>query len=178
LKTVRHILGLVLGFGLNGVIIPFSIYHVNIFCDKLLGFETFGTDAIRTPLGILFLSVGLFFVFWANTLLIFRGKGGPFNYHRLVTISPTTKKLVTTGPYRYTRNPMAFGAFTAYISIPIFIGSISGIILFFFFLFLAYLYFKKIEEKRLLEHFGEEFEEYRNRVSLIFPLPPRKAKTD
>ena len=174
LKSLRHILGLFLGFGLNGVIIPFAIYHVNIFCDRLLGFETFGTDAVRIPFGIIFLSVGLFFVFWANAMLVIRGKGGPFNYHRLVTISPVTKKLVTTGPYRYTRNPMAFGAFTAYLSIPIFIGSISGILLFFFFFALAYLYFKKIEEKRLLEHFGAEFEEYRRRVSLIVPLPPKK----
>ena len=177
MRTVRHILGLIAGFGFHGVIMPFAIYHVNLFCDRLLGFYPFGDFSWRKPVAIAFLSIGLLFVFWANTYLVIIGKGGPFNYHRVVKISPKTERLVTGGPYRFTRNPMAFGAFTAYLSIPIFIGSISGILLFFFFFFLALLYFRNIEEPRLLEEFGDEYARYRERVSQILPLPPKSKKT-
>lgn len=176
MKTVRHVLGLVAGFGFHGVIMPFAIYHVNLFCDRLMGFDPFGDFSWRKPVAIVFLSVGLLFVFWANTYLVIIGKGGPFNYHRVVKISPKTERLVTGGPYLFTRNPMAFGAFTAYLSIPIFIGSISGILLFFFFFFLALLYFRHIEEPRLLDEFGDEYARYRRRVSQIIPLPPKSEK--
>jgi len=175
-KTIRQILGLIAGFGFHGVIMPFAIYHVNLFCDRLLGLDPFGDFSWRKPVAIVFLSVGLLFVFWANTYLVMIGKGGPFNYHRVVKISPKTEKLVTGGPYRFTRNPMAFGAFTAYLSIPIFIGSLSGILLFFFFFFLALRYFRNIEEPRLLEEFGDEYAQYRRRVSQIIPLPPKSEK--
>jgi protein-S-isoprenylcysteine O-methyltransferase Ste14 len=179
MRTFRHILGLVTGFGFHGVIMPFAIYHVNLFCDRLLGVDPFGDFSWRKPVAIVFLVIGLLFVFWANTYLVMIGKGGPFNYHRVVKISPKTERLVTGGPYRFTRNPMAFGAFTAYLSIPIFIGSISGIILFFFFFLLALRYFKHIEEPRLLEEFGEEYARYKERVSQVIPLPPRsKNKGD
>ena len=177
-RTLRHILGLIAGFGFHGVIMPFAIYHVNLFCDRLLGLDPFGDFSWRKPVAIVFLSLGLLFVFWANTYLVMIGKGGPFNYHRVVKISPKTQKLVTGGPYRFTRNPMAFGAFTAYLSIPIFIGSISGILLFFVFFYLALLYFRHIEEPRLLEEFGDEYTRYRRRVSQIFPLPPKSEKRE
>jgi len=176
MKTIRHVLGLITGFGFHGVIMPFTIYHVNLFCDRLLGLDPFGDFSWRKPVAIVFLSLGLLFVFWANTYLVIIGKGGPFNYHRIVKISPKTEKLVTGGPYRITRNPMAFGAFTAYLSIPIFIGSVSGILLFFFFFYLALLYFRHIEEPRLLEEFGDEYAQYRRRVSLIVPLPPKSER--
>jgi len=179
MRTIRHILGLITGFGFHGVIMPFAIYHVNLFCDRVLGLDPFGDFSWRKPVAIVFLATGLLFVFWANTYLVIIGKGGPFNYHRLVKISPKTERLVTGGPYQFTRNPMAFGAFTAYLSIPIFIGSISGIVLFLFFFYLSLLYFKNIEEPRLLDEFGEEYAHYRERVSQIIPLPPRsKSKGD
>ena len=178
MRTVRHVLGLIAGFGFHGVIMPFAIYHVNIFCDGLLGLDPFGDFSWRKPVAIAFLSVGLLFVFWANTYLVLIGKGGPFNYHRIVKISPKTENLVTGGPYRFTRNPMAFGAFTAYLSIPIFIGSLSGILLFFFFFYLSLLYFRNIEEPRLLEEFVDEYARYRRRVSQIIPLPPKSEKRE
>jgi protein-S-isoprenylcysteine O-methyltransferase Ste14 len=38
----------------------------------------------------------------------------------------------------------------------------------------ASIYLKQVEEKRLLKDFGDEYEKYRKRVSILVPLPPGK----
>jgi protein-S-isoprenylcysteine O-methyltransferase Ste14 len=118
---------------------------------------------------MLFFLLGAFFLIWSNIFLLIVGKGGPtegFN----TSISPKTKNLVTKGPYRYTRNPMVFGAFSLYISIGIFLNSILCLISIFIFLYFVIKYLKLSEEKRLLKDFGDEFKDYKIKTPLLFPL--------
>jgi len=110
---------------------------------------------------------------WSNTALLFIGKGGPTEGFG-VEVSPRTKFLVTSGPYRYTRNPMVFGAYSIYLALAVFINSYQSIILVVIFLPVIIFYLKKSEEKRLLTDFGEDYLKYREKVSLLIPLPPKK----
>jgi protein-S-isoprenylcysteine O-methyltransferase Ste14 len=72
--------------------------------------------------------------------------------------------LVTTGVYRYTRNPMYLGMATALLGVTLWVGTLWGI--FVIFLFCIYLTrFQIMPEERLLEQkFGQEFHAYCARV--------------
>lgn len=110
---------------------------------------------------------------WSNIFLYEKGKGGPAEGLG-VAISPKTKKLVTTGPYKYTRNPMVFGAFCLYASLVIFLNSINGLICLLLLVIIAVIYLRLSEEKRLYTDFGDEFLEYRKKVPMIFPFKQGK----
>lgn len=74
-------------------------------------------------------------------------------------------KLVTTGPFRISRNPIYLGFLLIYFGFPIAIKSW----LFFLRIPLVIYFYKsaKREEKLLEEKFGKEFIEYKSRVPLI-----------
>jgi protein-S-isoprenylcysteine O-methyltransferase Ste14 len=71
---------------------------------------------------------------------------------------------VTTGIYRYTRNPMYLGMAIALLGVMLWAGTLGGI--FVIFLFCLYLTrFQIMPEERLLaQKFGQEFHAYRSRV--------------
>ena len=86
-----------------------------------------------------------------------------------VPLSPPPT-LVTSGPYRYARNPMLTGIFVQLFGIAILIKSLS---LFFAFTPLFILInvweLKKIEEPELEKRLGSGYREYKNRVPMFFP---------
>jgi len=173
-KLIRHIIGFILGITIFAVLIPAGLYFGSRALDGLLGISRFGTPLLRTILAALFLLPGLVFIAWSNLFLVVRGKGGPADGFG-VAVSPRTEKLVESGPYRYTRNPMVFGAHMCYLSIVIFIGSSVGLLVMAVFIPLTVFYLKRVEEPRLREDFGESYDDYRKRVSMIVPLPRRKG---
>lgn len=121
----------------------------------------------------------MIYILWSNASLVFTGKGGPADGFN-IPVSPRTKKLVTSGIYRYTRNPMIFGALSLYFSLGIFRNSIICITLIFILYFVLIFYLKQTEEKRLLKDFGEEFCEYKKSTPVIIPdfsLMTKKAFT-
>jgi protein-S-isoprenylcysteine O-methyltransferase Ste14 len=129
---------------------------------------------LRFALALPLLLVGLLFVLWSNVSLVTRGRGGPTDGFG-VAISPRTEKLVVSGPYQYSRNPMVFGVLSAYFSISLLLGSSGGLAVLAVLSPLFVFYLRRVEEPRLLIDFGEEYEEYRRNVSMIIPLPPRKG---
>lgn len=98
-------------------------------------------------------------IYWQH----WRGDGTPF------PLLPT-RRLLTDGPYRYCRNPMALGAvfwlagwaFLANSPAAIF-GGVS--------VFAAgiFTYHKLIEETELEARFGERYREYRKRTPFLLP---------
>lgn len=94
------------------------------------------------------------------------GRGTP------VPVQPPDR-LVVSGPFRFARHPMYVG----YVAIGAGVYLIEGhlaLLLYPVALFLlAQLYLVKLEEPRLAERFGEEYEEYCRRVPRW--LPPRSA---
>ena len=83
--------------------------------------------------------------------------------------------LIATGILAYTRNPMYFGILLIYVSIIFLSISIISIGL----LFLVFLIYNKMvnfEEKILLNMFGEQFSDYKKKVSKWVPNPFKKYK--
>jgi len=114
--------------------------------------------------------VGLFFLFWSVSAFWLIGKGTPVPF-----ASPT--RLVTSGPFRYTRNPIKLGANLFYFGMGTICDQfVTGLIMLIIGLVLGTVYHKCVEEKELLIRFGNEYEEYRERTSFLIPMPPRKHK--
>jgi protein-S-isoprenylcysteine O-methyltransferase Ste14 len=174
LRTVlRHITGYVAGFGIFMVGIPFGLYFVSKTLDRYLPIGLIPQTWLRMGLSLPVAALGIGFIVWSNLSLFFVGKGGPADGLG-IQISPRTKHLVTSGPYRYTRNPMVFGALSLYVGLAIFLDSAICLGLAALLFLSASIYLKQVEEKRLLKDFGDEYEKYRKRVSILVPLPPGK----
>jgi protein-S-isoprenylcysteine O-methyltransferase Ste14 len=121
-------------------------------------------------LGLTAISVGLIFILWSVFTFWFIGRGTP-----VPLASPI--RLVTSGPYKYTRNPLKLGAFLFYFGIGTICDELlTGLIMFAIALLLGILYHKNVEEKELTIRFGKEYKEYQKRTSFLIPLPPRKDK--
>jgi protein-S-isoprenylcysteine O-methyltransferase Ste14 len=120
------------------------------------------------------LIVGVIFAIWSNIDLLRIGKGGPTDIFN-IAISPRTKKLVISGPYRYTRNPMVFGMNSIYFAIAVYLNSLISLIFVILFLLVITIYLRLAEEKRLLKDFGNEYLEYKRNVSMIIPFLSKKT---
>ncbi len=164
-----------MGFTVFVLSIPVAIVYLSGIIDTALSLGRFADSTARLFFAVPIFAIGIFYALWSNLFLLLRGRGGPADGFG-VAVSPRTERLVTTGPYRNTRNPMVFGAFSAYFSIAIYIGSIGGLILLACFAVIVPLYLKKFEEMRLVADFGKNYEEYRRRVSMIVPFFRKKRK--
>lgn len=174
-NIIKHILGYILGSFVFLILMPFVIYLTSSISSASLGLNIFLIKLVGYLVAILLSGTGIVFVIWSNIDLFIVGKGGPTDFFNK-SISPRSKTLVINGPYRYTRNPMVFGMNALYISLSIFLNSLSALLFCFIFLSVVILYLKRTEEKRLLKDFGDEYLEYNKRVSMIFPLPSKKNK--
>jgi protein-S-isoprenylcysteine O-methyltransferase Ste14 len=92
-------------------------------------------------------------------------------------VSPKTQHLVVTGPYRYTRNPMLFGACAFYYGIAIYLNSVIASALVTLFMLFMLIFVKLTEEPRLLKDFGNDYAEYRQRVSMFVPWTPKRHRS-
>ena len=82
------------------------------------------------------------------------------------TLSPVdrTKKLVVSGLYGYSRNPMYWGVMLVLIGEALFFES-GGLWIYLLFIFAAFtLFILLVEEPRLKKDFGEQYNEYRKKV--------------
>lgn len=174
MKTLlRHIAGFTFGLTMFGILIPSGLINLAAWDHSLTHFTLIHSQTIRVIISIPFFLIGIVFIIWSNVFLVKIGEGGPAEAFN-ISISPKTKKLVTNGPYRYTRNPMMFGALTLYTSIGVFLNSALCLIAVLIFLLIAIFFLKFSEEKRLLKDFGDEFIEYRKSVSMFLPLKRKK----
>ena len=109
------------------------------------------------------LTVGGFaLVGWSVHIQYILGKGTP-------APMVATLKLVRTGPYACTRNPMTLGALFIYLGIGVWMGSgiVIALTLAVFSLLLAYIYVH--ETRELSERFGEAYLEYVKQTPFLFP---------
>jgi protein-S-isoprenylcysteine O-methyltransferase Ste14 len=109
------------------------------------------------PLGIALVAIAWIPSLWA--FIVFRREGTEIN-----PISPTNRKLVTRGPYRFTRNPMYLGLVILASGIAIWVGSAP-----FFFAPIAVFATANwvhipFEEAKMRRQFGEEYDSYVRQV--------------
>lgn len=78
-------------------------------------------------------------------------------------------RLVTTGIYRYVRHPAYSGTLLMYLGFPLALGSVGGFGLAIALGVPALIYRIRVEERALLQWFGEDYAEYRNRTWRLIP---------
>ena len=117
---------------------------------------------VNIALGSTTVVAGIALVVWSVTIQYTLGKGTP-------APKVATLRLVTQGPYAYTRNPMTLGSLLIYLGIGIGMGSGALIILIMivFSTIFTFIYFH--ETRELVERFGEEYLVYRKITPFIFP---------
>ena len=109
-----------------------------------------------------FLVFGLFYVIW-SVIHFLKVKGTP------VPINPPPK-LVSTGPYAYTRNPMLTGVFSLMFGIGFWISSFSLIVIFTpLFILVNTLELKLIEEPELEKRLGDKYVDYKKKTPMFIP---------
>lgn len=169
----KMILGYIVGGLLVIIIAPSIIYFVTMLLDKIYRIEIFHDHilqlAIVIPLMIIGLLFGISSIVYQNVI----GKGGPVEISN-IEISPKTQNLVTSGPYRITRNPMLFGTFLMYFAFALIINSISAVFLIIILVVFMLTFVVRKEEERLLKDFGNQYIQYRNMTSMIIPWFPKK----
>lgn len=107
---------------------------------------------------VLFSSLGL----WSSWVMVTQGHGTPLPLDQ-------TSQLVTNGPYRYVRNPMAVAGIgqglavsLIYQSLPILAYAILGA-------FVWHRVVRPIEEQDMLQRFGDAYREYQQQVRCWLP---------
>lgn len=140
---------------------------VSFYVDHFLELPEFAPKTLRIIFSLpLMIGGGLLWLWCVGKFFKTKGTPAPVN---------PPPKLVTDGPYAYSRNPMMTGLFMFIAGIGIFAGSV--ILTFFmtpFFILMSVLEFKYIEEPELERRFGKAYTEYRARTPIIIPGIRRK----
>ncbi len=76
----------------------------------------------------------------------------------------TSTALVTSGPFRFTRNPMYLGMAVALCGLAVLLGSLTAFLPIPFFVWLIDAVFIRREERFMEELFGDEYLAYKDRV--------------
>lgn len=151
----RNLLFTILQPGIVAILIPFWLSGKSV---KMLFVPPF---AWYHFLGLSIFAVGLVLMLICVASFAIRGKG---------TLSPAdpTKKLVISGLYRFSRNPMYIGVTMMLIGESIFFRSyiIGAYSLLIFIAFNTFIVF--FEEPRLQDAFGSEYNEYTKKVRRWF----------
>ena len=171
----KMILGYIVGGLLVIVLVPSIIYIITSFFDNVYRIEIIQNTIRRWFIIIILLVIGLIYGIWSVIIQNTIGQGGPVEIGN-IEISPKTKNLVVSGPYKYTRNPMLFGTLLIYLAFALFINSITSVVLVSAIFVFMLTVVVKMEEKRLLKDFGNQYEEYRKTVSMFIPWFQRKIK--
>jgi protein-S-isoprenylcysteine O-methyltransferase Ste14 len=147
LKNIFHNIGV--------IIVGFGFAFLGRKLDFLLGLTDF-ESVIATTIACLLLTIGFLIRAWATYLFYERKM-------KVISLKPQ-KKLITSGPYRFSRNPLYLGGnLFIFLGAVLFLGSPTGVVLTVINLFLVDLFVRR-EEKQLEQEFGEEWISYKNKV--------------
>jgi protein-S-isoprenylcysteine O-methyltransferase Ste14 len=174
-QNKRMILGYIAGGLLVIVLVPSIIYIITSLFDSVYRIEIIQNTILRWVVIVILLVAGLRYGVWSVIIQNTIGQGGPLEIGN-IEISPKTKNLVVSGPYKYTRNPMLFGTLLIYLAFALFINSITSVALVSAIFVFMLTVVVKMEEGRLLKDFGNQYEEYRKTVSIFIPWFQRKNK--
>ena len=167
-RDVQYILGYVGGGLLVLGLIPLGLWRASRALDQRIGRQLIPVAGLRLMIAGVLSVLGLLFGVWSIVVQNKVGKGGPLEFAG-IEVSPKTQNLVVTGPYKYCRNPMLFGACAFYYGVAVYLNSVIATALVTLFTTFMLIFVKLSEEPRLLKDFGSDYEEYRRRVSMFVP---------
>ncbi len=112
--------------------------------------------------GVAMIATGIWFRSWAVRTL------GQF-------FTPTVQikkehQLINSGPYKIIRHPSYFAAFLSICGAAVLLESVTGIAVTIIAMSVAYYFRIGIEERKLIEHFGNSYKEYMLRTKKIIPF--------
>ena len=146
-KSVLHNIGVVavgLGFA-----------YLGRTMDGVLGLSPFASSPVRAG-ALVLLTLGFLVRVWATV---------HFYTHemRVISLEPQST-LITSGPYRYSRNPLYLGGNVfIFLGASILLGSTMALVVTILHLPLIDRFIRR-EERQLARDFGEEWQSYRKRV--------------
>ena len=133
-----------------------------LYVDRIMEFAKLFHPPLNKILSVPFFLLAIFLIGWSvGNFLRAKGTPVPFN---------PPPRLVTTGPYHYTRNPMLTGVFSLLFGFGTFFGSVSLFFIFTpLFIYINYWEIKSIEEPELEKRLGKDYIKYRKRTPMFFP---------
>ncbi len=141
------------------VILPFNA--LVIIPILLLSFSShtafWNPIALQLPIAIMFLVLGFYLAFHTSYLFFVVGRGTPAPWD-------PPKKLITVGPYKYSRNPMLTGALLMLLGEVLIFSSFMLLMWFIVFFVANNLYFTYYEEPGLEKRFGKDYKNYKKKV--------------
>lgn len=173
-QRVRVIFSYAAVVAIYGVGIPLLVASAGPRIDAAFGLPPLVPPPWDTVVGAALLAWAWAWIVWSFVFLVRRGRGHP-NEILGRELAPPTQTLVTGGPYRFTRNPMAYGLIVFYFGALAFLRN-SITLLAFLPLACAFevWYHRAFEEPGLLRRFGVDYARYREEVPLLLPAPRRR----
>jgi len=155
-------MAIIFGSTFELVVIPIFLVVISKWLDYIftLG-KLFPSHRETTPAALAF-CLGLTWMFWSIFTQHAQGNGTP------LPLVPT-KSLLVTGPYKYTRNPMVFGAIFWLLGWAFLANSPAALLSVGIFIMILVIYIKLIEEKELEARFGRDYMIYKEQTPFIFP---------
>jgi protein-S-isoprenylcysteine O-methyltransferase Ste14 len=146
-KSLLHNIGV--------VIVGFGVAFLGAALDSLLGLRGFKSLPATTVAWLLIAS-GFFLRVWATFLFYER-------HMKVISLVPQ-KQLITTGPYRFSRNPLYLGGNVfIFAGAALCLGSPGGLLLTAIAILVADFMIRR-EERQLERDFGEEWVRYKSQV--------------
>jgi protein-S-isoprenylcysteine O-methyltransferase Ste14 len=130
--------------------------------DRAFGLPGLLPGPVRPWVSIPLIVSGIAIASWSGLhFLRTRGTPVPFN---------PPPRLVTTGPYRWARNPMLTGIFVLLFGLGFLFGSMSLVLVFApLFVLVNVWELRNIEEPELVKRLGDEYIAYRARTPMFVP---------
>jgi protein-S-isoprenylcysteine O-methyltransferase Ste14 len=147
LKSILHNIGVVL--------VGFALAYLGVIMDSILGFPAF-TSTFVTAAGWLLVAVGFLLRVWA-TFYFYR------HDMRVILLQPQSA-LITSGPYRFSRNPLYLGGNVfIFFGAALILGSPAALLATAVHLPLIDRFIRR-EEEQLERRFGQDWQSYRKQV--------------
>jgi protein-S-isoprenylcysteine O-methyltransferase Ste14 len=147
IKSVFHNIGV--------MVVGLAVAFIGTKLDLLFGIPDFGSTLTKF-VGSLFLIAGFLLRVWA-TFYFYQKR------MKVISLSPQ-RTLITSGPYRFSRNPLYLGGnVLVFLGAALLLGSPAAVFITIVHLPFVDLFIRR-EESQLERDFGEDWLEYRKRV--------------
>jgi protein-S-isoprenylcysteine O-methyltransferase Ste14 len=163
----RLLAGLLAG-GLFAFLIPWALLRGLPRLDAQLGWPPVNLGMAGLIIGIAMVVIGLPIGFWTVVDQFTRASGTPLPIM-------ATQRLLTDGPYAWSRNPMVFGTLAAYLGLALISDSWCALGGFLLFATLLLAYLKLVEERELAARFGQAYLDFKQKTSFLIPWPHKRT---